>query len=80
MTNNETRDRRKDDQRPGQKLEWDGEKKLVAAALAHLADERAAAAVIPVPETEPRLYVAVGTAEAIAMLLPGAAPAQKGEK
>ncbi|WP_208280148.1 hypothetical protein [Massilia oculi] len=45
--------------------------KLIDAALAHLALERAAACVLPVPDTNPPLFVAVGPAPAIAKLLEG---------
>ena len=43
--------------------------KLIDAALAHLALERAAACVLPVPDTDPPLFVAVGPAPAIVKLL-----------
>lgn len=43
--------------------------KLIDAALAHLALERAAACVLPVPETDPPLFVAVGPGPAIVKLL-----------
>ena len=39
---------------------------LITAALAHLALERAEACVLPVPDTDPPLYVAVGAAPPIA--------------
>lgn len=52
--------------------------KLIAAALEHLALERAAACVLPVPDTDPQLYVAVGPAPAIARLLPAAAGNPRG--
>ncbi|WP_273036806.1 hypothetical protein [Massilia timonae] len=50
-------------------IETPSRRKLFAAALEHLALERAAACVLPVPETDPPLFVAVGPAPAIAKLL-----------
>lgn len=50
--------------------------KLLHAALEHLALERAAACVLPVPETDPPLFVAVGPAPAIAKLLQDEMPAR----
>lgn len=47
----------------------DNTSKLIDAALAHLALERAAACVIQVPDTDPPLFVAVGPAPAIVKLL-----------
>lgn len=44
-------------------------RKLIDAGLAHLALERAVACVLPVPETDPPLFVAVGRAPAIVKLL-----------
>lgn len=44
--------------------------KLICAALEHMALERAAACVLPVPDTDPPLFVAVGPATEIARLLP----------
>ena len=45
---------------------------LITAALQHLALERAAACVLPVPDTDPRLFVAVGRAPDLMKLLDGA--------
>lgn len=50
--------------------------KLIDAALAHLALERAAACVLQVPDTDPPLFVAVGPAPAIAKLLQDEMPAR----
>ena len=47
--------------------------KLIDAALQHLALERAEACVLPVPFTNPQLFVAAGPALAIARLLADAA-------
>ena len=47
-----------------------GSRKLIDAALEHLALERAAACVLQVPDTDPPLFVAAGPAPAIAQLLP----------
>jgi hypothetical protein len=69
MTTAEDRDRRKNDRQPGQQLEWDTEKPLIAAALSHLALERAAACAIQIPDTDPPLYVAIGTPETIGKLM-----------
>lgn len=44
-------------------------RKLIDAAVQHLALERAAACAFSVPDTDPPLYVAVGTAAAITKLL-----------
>lgn len=44
-------------------------RKLLDAALEHLALERAAACVLLVPDTDPPLFVAVGPAPAIVKLL-----------
>ncbi|GEM_PF-4530410 len=79
MTNTKDHTRRKDDQPARPQLEWDSDKKLIDAALAHLALERAACAVIRVPGTEPQLYVAVGTAAALKKLLPDTEPAAAGD-
>lgn len=49
---------------------------LVASGLSHLALERAAACVLPVPDTDPPLFVAVGPAPAIAKLLQDEMPAR----
>lgn len=54
------------------------QRNLINAALVHLALERAEACVLPVPDTDPPLYVAVGPAPAIARLLPVAAGHQRG--
>lgn len=43
--------------------------RVIGAALAHLALERAAACVLPVPDTDPPLFVAVGSVPAIVQLL-----------
>jgi hypothetical protein len=81
MTNTEEHTRRSDDQPARQPLEWDSDKKLIAAALSHLELERAGACVIPIPGSEPQLYVAAGPAHAIKMLLGVAdgAPEAQGE-
>ena len=71
MTNTEDRSRRKDDKHPGERLEWESDKKLIAAALAHLSIERAAAGVIPIPYTNPQKFIAIGTVDEIGQLLPG---------
>lgn len=42
---------------------------FIDTALAHLALHRAAACVLPVPDTDPPLFVAVGPAPAIVKLL-----------
>lgn len=42
---------------------------LIEAALVHLALERAAACVLPVPDTDPPLFVAVGPAPSILCML-----------
>lgn len=51
---------------------------LLDAALQHLAFERTVAVVLPVPDTDPPLYVAVGLLEGLRTVLavagPGAAP------
>lgn len=70
MNNTEERGRRKDDQHPTQPLDWDGEKKVIDAVMAHLALERASAGVIPVPYTQPQQFIAIGTAIEIGGLLP----------
>ncbi|QYG03855.1 hypothetical protein [Massilia sp. NP310] len=50
-------------------IETPSRRKLLAAALEHLALERAAACVIQVPDTDPPLFVAVGPAPTITKLL-----------
>lgn len=70
MTNTENPSRRKGDQPAREPLEWESDKKLIAAALAHLSIERAAAGVIPVPHTQPQQFIAIGTAIEIGGLLP----------
>lgn len=46
---------------------------LIDAALNHLAFERSAACVLTAPDTDPEILVAIGTAESIAKIMPGAA-------
>lgn len=48
---------------------------LIAAALSHLAIERAAACAIKIPDTDPPLYVAVGPLEGLRHVLEIAGPA-----
>ena len=71
MTNTENPSRRKDDQPAREPLEWESDKKLIAAALAHLSIERAAAGVIPIPCTNPQKFIAIGTVDEIGQRLPG---------
>jgi len=42
---------------------------LITAALSHLALERAAACAVLIPDTDPPLYVAIGTPETIGKLI-----------
>jgi len=51
---------------------------LIAAALSHLALERAAACAVLIPDTDPPLYVAIGTSETIVKLLEVAEPLEGG--
>ena len=70
MTNTEEPARRKDDQHPDQKLEWDTVQPLLDAAKAHLVHEHAGAGVIPIPYTNPQQFIAIGTVDEIGQLLP----------
>ncbi|HAV37004.1 MAG TPA: hypothetical protein DCX52_11735 [Massilia sp.] len=70
MTNTENPGRRQEDQHPSEPLQWDTTQPLVDAARAHLAQERSAAGVIPVPHTNPQQFIAIGTAIEIGGLLP----------
>jgi hypothetical protein len=53
-------------------------KSLIDAALSHLALERAAACAVLIPDTDPPMYVAIGTPETIGKLLEVAEPLEGG--